>query len=160
MGVSALQLDVMLDVKDAFLAQDALVVVVSLVAQPLTRHAEGLMTERDTLIVQLVITFLRNLIVIPDSASRSGTGRSSLHCCSPGMSVWHECALTATCGAASSGSHRNRMSSKLLRRLMDDSALELLLIMAQHVSHVSTLLRCTTVQMVGDRTLTDHPWPV
>lgn len=62
----------MLDVKDAFLAQDALVVVVSLVAQPLTRHAEGLMTERDTLIVQLVITFLRNLIVIPDSASCSG----------------------------------------------------------------------------------------
>ena len=67
-----MQLDVMLDVKDAFLAQDALVVIVSLVAQPLTRHAEGLMTERDTLIVQLVITFLRNLIVIPDSASRSG----------------------------------------------------------------------------------------
>ena len=67
-----MQLDVMLDVKDAFLAQDALVVIVSLVAQPLTRHAEGLMTERDTLIVQLVITFLRNLIIIPDSASRSG----------------------------------------------------------------------------------------
>ena len=64
--------------KDAFLAQDALVVIVSLVAQPLTRHTEGLMTERDTLIVQLVITFLRNLIVIPDSASRSGTGRSSV----------------------------------------------------------------------------------
>ena len=62
----------MLDVKDAFLAQDALVVVVSLVAQPLTQHAEGLMTKRDTLIVQLVITFLRNLIIIPDSDSRSG----------------------------------------------------------------------------------------
>lgn len=31
------------------------------------------------------------------------------------------------------------MSSKMLRRLMDDSALELLLIMAQHVSHVSPL---------------------
>lgn len=77
----SLQLDVMLDVKDAFLAQDALVVIVSLVAQPLTRHAEGLMTERDTLIVQLVITFLRNLIVIPDSASRSGTGRPVLHRC-------------------------------------------------------------------------------
>jgi hypothetical protein len=72
LGNISMQLDVMLDVKDAFLAQDALVVIVSLVAQPLTRHAEGLMTERDTLIVQLVITFLRNLIVIPDSASRSG----------------------------------------------------------------------------------------
>ena len=80
-ATSCLQLEVMLDVKDAFLAQDALVVVVSLVAQPLTRHAEGLMTERDTLIVQLVITFLRNLIVIPDSASRSGTGRASLRLC-------------------------------------------------------------------------------
>ena len=33
------------------------------------------------------------------------------------------------------------MSSKLLRRLMEDSALELLLIMAQHVSHVRNLLR-------------------
>jgi hypothetical protein len=32
------------------------------------------------------------------------------------------------------------MSSKMLRRLMDDSALELLLIMAQHVSHVGPLL--------------------
>ena len=83
-----MQLDVMLDVKDAFLAQDALVVIVSLVAQPLTRHAEGLMTERDTLIVQLVITFLRNLIVIPDSASRSGASPlmvllCQVLCCKP-----------------------------------------------------------------------------
>lgn len=81
-----MQLEVMLDVKDAFLAQDALVVIVSLVAQPLTRHTEGLMTERDTLIVQLVITFLRNLIVIPDSASRSGIGRPSL--CHSWHSSW------------------------------------------------------------------------
>ena len=65
----------MRDVKEAFLAQDALVVVVSLVAQPLSRHAESLMTERDTLIVQLVITFLRNLIVIPDSARQSGASQ-------------------------------------------------------------------------------------
>lgn len=50
------------------------------------------------------------------------------------------------------------MSSKLLRRLMEDSALELLLIMAQHVSHVSGLPRCTSVQRVC--TLADHLWPV
>ena len=42
--------------------------------------------------------------------------------------------------AGSSGSHRARMSSELLKRLIDDSALELLLIMAQHISHVSPYL--------------------
>lgn len=66
----------MLDVKDAMLAQDALAVVVALVEQPLMRHADGLMTERDVLIVQLVITYLRNLVVIPDPTSTAG-GNSS-----------------------------------------------------------------------------------
>ena len=70
-----MQIDAMRDVKEAFLAQDALAVIVSLVAQPLSRHTESLMTERDTLIVQLVITFLRNLIVIPDSARQAGATR-------------------------------------------------------------------------------------
>ena len=60
------------DVKDAFLAQDALAVVVALVTQPLMRHADGHMSDKDVLIVQLVVTFLRNLIVIPDSSSTSG----------------------------------------------------------------------------------------
>jgi hypothetical protein len=62
----------MLDVKDALLAQDALAVVIALVGQPLMRHADGLMTDRDVLIVQLVITFLRNLIVIPDHVNTAG----------------------------------------------------------------------------------------
>ena len=66
----------MLDVKDAMLAQDAIAVVVALVEQPLMRHADGLMTERDVLIVQLVITYLRNLVVIPDPTSTAG-GKSS-----------------------------------------------------------------------------------
>ncbi len=60
------------DVKDTFLAQDALAVVVALVTQPLMRHADGHMPDKDVLIVQLVVTFLRNLIVIPDSSSTSG----------------------------------------------------------------------------------------
>ncbi|BDA45591.1 Topoisomerase 1-associated factor 1 at N-terminal half [Coccomyxa sp. Obi] len=101
-----LQVEIMHDVKDAFLAQDALAVVVALVTQPLMRHADGHMSDKDVLIVQLVVTFLRNLIVIPDSSFTSG----------------------------SSGSHRSRMSSKLLSRLHEDSVLELLLVMAQHTS--------------------------
>ena len=60
------------DVKDAFLAQDALAVVVALVSQPLMQHADGNMSDRDVLIVQLVVTFLRNLIVIPDSGPTRG----------------------------------------------------------------------------------------
>ena len=66
----------MLDIKDAFLAQDALAVVVALVGPPLMRHAERQMTDKDLLIVQLVITFLRNLIVIPDSSGTSGVAAS------------------------------------------------------------------------------------
>ncbi|EIE20339.1 hypothetical protein COCSUDRAFT_58046 [Coccomyxa subellipsoidea C-169] len=108
----ALQVEVMHDVKDAFLAQDALAVVVALVSRPLMRHADGHMSDRDVLIVQLVVTFLRNLIVIPDSGSSSG----------------------------SSGSHKSRMSSKLLCRLHEDSVLELLLVMAQHTSRADAPL--------------------
>ena len=51
------------------------------------------------------------------------------------------------------------MSSKLLRRLMEDSALELLLIMAQHVSHVSPLLACASGQILFVCTLADQLWP-
>ena len=72
----------MLDIKDAFLAQDALAVVVALVGPPLMRHAERQMTDKDLLIVQLVITFLRNLIVIPDS---SGTSGVAVPCITAGM---------------------------------------------------------------------------
>ena len=47
--------------------------------------------------------------------------------------------VTIRC-AASSGSHRKRMSSKLLRRLMEDSALELLLIMAPLILEIFAAL--------------------
>lgn len=75
----------MLDIKDAFLAQDALAVVVALVGPPLMRHAERQMTDKDLLIVQLVITFLRNLIVIPDS---SGTSGVPVSCITAGTVWW------------------------------------------------------------------------
>ena len=57
-------------VKEAFLAQDALAVVTALVAEPLARHPR--MTQQDTLLVQLVITFLRNLLAIPDQYASGG----------------------------------------------------------------------------------------
>ncbi len=77
---ACVQVEVMHDVKDAFLAQDALAVVVALVSRPLMRHADGHMSDRDVLIVQLVVTFLRNLIVIPDSGSSSGAALPFPHC--------------------------------------------------------------------------------
>ena len=43
--------------REAFLAQDALAAVVGLLAEPLSRHPR--MSDADTALVQLVITFLR-----------------------------------------------------------------------------------------------------
>ena len=55
-------------VKEAFLARDALAVVVALVAEPLQRHTAGRQSMADANTVQLVLTFLRNLLVLPDSS--------------------------------------------------------------------------------------------
>ena len=130
----------MLDIKDAFLAQDALAVVIALVGPPLMRHAERQMTDKDLLMVQLVITFLRNLIVIPDSSGSSGvadcsfTGCNSLMWFTSGPTDMSTNARNRCIG--SSGSHRSAMRGKLLSRLFEDSALELLLVMAQHTAQV------------------------
>ncbi|KAK9842310.1 hypothetical protein WJX81_005935 [Elliptochloris bilobata] len=102
----ALQVEHMTAVKEAFLARDALAVVVALVAEPLQRHAAGRQSTADANIVQLVLTFLRNLVVLPD--------------CSP--------------TGGSRGVHRSQLRGELLERLLDDSALELLAIMAQHTT--------------------------
>ncbi len=59
-------------VKEAFLARDALAVVVALVAEPLQRHAAGRAGAADANTVQLVLTFLRNLVVLPDAAPTAG----------------------------------------------------------------------------------------
>jgi hypothetical protein len=57
-------------VKEAFLTQDALAIVVALVAEPLAQMVR--MAEQDAQLVQLVITFVRNLLTIPDRSSTAG----------------------------------------------------------------------------------------
>lgn len=57
-------------VKEAFMEKDAMAVIVGLVAEPLSRHPQ--MSEADGLIVQLVITFIRNLLVTPDRVATAG----------------------------------------------------------------------------------------
>lgn len=65
-----LQAEYMQLVKEAFMEKDAMAVIVGLVAEPLAKHPR--MTEADGLIVQLVITFIRNLLKIPDRAATAG----------------------------------------------------------------------------------------
>ena len=65
-----MQAEYMQLVKEAFMEKDAMAVIVGLVAEPLSRHPR--MSEADGLIVQLVITFVRNLLVIPDRAATAG----------------------------------------------------------------------------------------
>lgn len=131
---TTLQVEVMLDIKDAFLTQDALAVVIALVGPPLMRHAERQMSDRDVLIVQLVVTFLRNLIVIPDCSATSGARACwwSGRCLATKTQQWPSICCCFCSG--SSGSHRSAMRSKLLQQLFADSALELLLVMAQHTA--------------------------
>lgn len=57
--------------------------------------------------------------------------------------------------AGSSGSHRSRMSSKLLSRLHEDSVLELLLVMAQHTSRVTDRCCPVTVSSHNSKDLSD-----
>ena len=65
-----LQAEYMQLVKEAFMEKDAMAVIVGLVAEPLSRHPR--MTEADGLIVQLIITFMRNLLAVPDRAATAG----------------------------------------------------------------------------------------
>ncbi|KAL0032107.1 hypothetical protein WJX77_005423 [Trebouxia sp. C0004] len=97
-----MQAEYMQLVKEAFMEKDAMAVIVGLVAEPLSRHPR--MTEADGLIVQLIITFIRNLLTIPDRAATAGSG----------------------------GDHRTRLCQALLIRMFDDNVMELLLVIAQH----------------------------
>ena len=76
-----LQAEYMQLVKEAFMERDAMAVIVGLVAEPLSRHPR--MSEADGLIVQLVITFIRNLLVIPDRAATAGQITTDT------LSLWH-----------------------------------------------------------------------
>lgn len=98
-----LQAERMQQVCEAFLAQDALAVIVGMLAEPLSRHPK--MTDRDTALVELVITFLRNLLAATVPL--------------PGVSP-----------AAVEGGRRIRAG--LVQRLFNDDVLDLVLLMAQH----------------------------
>jgi len=93
----------MQQVCEAFLAQDALAVIVGMLAEPLSRHPK--MTDKDTALVELVITFLRNLLV----ATVPPAGASNL--------------------AEEAG---RRIRTGLIERLFADDVLDLVLLMAQH----------------------------
>ena len=67
-----MQVTYLQDVKAAFLAQDALAVVAALVAEPLGKLPRAL-SRQEELLLQLVITFLRNLLAVPDRAATAGT---------------------------------------------------------------------------------------
>ena len=66
----ALQLDCQRQVKEVFINQDALAIVVALAAEPLSKSAR--MNEQDSQLVQLVITFVRNLLCIEDRTATAG----------------------------------------------------------------------------------------
>ena len=60
---------------------------------------------QDALTVQLVLTFVRNLLAVPDRRATESSGK---------------------------GDHKSRLRQELLARLLDEHVLELLLIVAQH----------------------------
>ena len=97
------QAEYMQQVCEAFLAQDALAVIVSLLAEPLSRHPK--MTERDIALTELVITFLRNLLRATEPLPRASA-------------------------AALENARRVRIG--LVERLFTDNVLDLLLLIAQH----------------------------
>ena len=106
----ARQLDIMVRIRKAFLDQrGALGALVTLAAAPLTRHPR--MSEKDAQIVQLIITFIRNLLVIPESAggSDSRDGAIDEHIGSP---------------------HRAR--DALIVRLAEEAVMDMTALMAQH----------------------------
>lgn len=100
-----LQAGIMQSIKEAFLNPDAIASIVSLVAAPLGRHPR--MSEDDQLVVQLVLTFIRNLLAVPDPA--------------PGRS-------------AARGDIRERLQQEFLLRLFEENVMELLLPVAQHAT--------------------------
>ena len=57
-------------VMEAFTTQDALAVVVNLLTEPLSNN--GVMTEEDAQMVQLIMVFFRNLLKIPDRSKTAG----------------------------------------------------------------------------------------
>ena len=67
---AAAQVEYMAQVREAFMSEDTMTVLMALVAEPLAACPR--MREQDVLLVQLVVTFLRNLLCIPDGTATAG----------------------------------------------------------------------------------------
>ncbi|KAL4855933.1 Protein timeless [Chlorella vulgaris] len=100
----------LLAVREAFLAQDALAAVVGMLAEPLSRHPK--MDERDAALVQLAITFFKNLAAMPEAPGSAAAGGGA--------------------GQAANKAASRRIQSGLLERLFADNVMDLLLLLAQH----------------------------
>ena len=82
------QITYMQDIKAAFLAQDALAVVAALVSEPLSKLPQAL-PRQEELLLQLVITFLRNLIAVPDRTVTAGAQSKSRGCSAASSACGH-----------------------------------------------------------------------
>lgn len=98
---------------EAFLAQDALVVIIGLIVEPLARHPR--MTDRDSALVELVIAFLRNILV---AAGPAGT-------------------LAVT--TSSSEPSALRIKASLVAKFFDEDVSDLLMLIAQHAREASAM---------------------
>ena len=108
-----MQLKYLKRIKECFLANDAVAVIVGLLTKPLARYPR--LSEKDVLVVQLVLTFVRNLLCIDNAArdfSFSGGER----------------------GDGTSFAQEEEQKGDLLLRLFKDNVLELVLLVSQHCS--------------------------
>ena len=96
-------------IKQCFLANDALAVIVGLLAGPLSRYPR--LPERDILVTQLVLTFVRNIMCIDSAEHTLGID-----------------------GGPSADYDLAQGKADLLQRLFRDNVLEIVLLVAQHAN--------------------------
>eukprot|EP00879_Flechtneria_rotunda_P023163 GHRR01024489.1.p1 GENE.GHRR01024489.1~~GHRR01024489.1.p1 ORF type:complete len:154 (+),score=30.84 GHRR01024489.1:1678-2139(+) len=99
----ARQYAILASIKAVCCGRDLLASLMSLAAGPLSRHPH--MTDKDHQALQLLLTFFRNLVSIPDPAV----------------------------GASSSAPH-STLQVELLLRLFDESVMELVLLVSSHAN--------------------------
>ena len=63
------------EIKEACLDADVVAVLMGLAAGPLSRHPR--MTVEDYQTVQLLLTFMRNLLVVPDPPKQTAIGKQA-----------------------------------------------------------------------------------
>lgn len=95
-------------IKECFLANDAVAVIVGLLSRPLSRYPR--LSEKDILVVQLVLAFVRNLLCIDSSARDLGIDNA----------------------AANLAGAEDERKGNLILRLFKDNVLELVMLVAQH----------------------------